>query len=50
MIRRLYRSLPGAPALRVAILVVLAAAMLALLVAAYELLGRALLDSGGTIG
>lgn len=50
MIRRLYLRLPGPAALRVAIVVVLAAAVLALLLAGYEWLGRAVLDSGGTMG
>jgi hypothetical protein len=48
--RRWYRRLPGPAALRVAILVVAAAAVAALLLLGYEWLGRAFLDSGGTIG
>jgi hypothetical protein len=42
--------LPGPAALRVAIVVVLVAAAAALLLLGYEWLGRAVLDSGGTMG
>jgi hypothetical protein len=45
-----YRRLPGPAPLRVAIVVLVVAAALALLLAGYEWLGRAFLDSGGTIG
>lgn len=50
MIRRVCHRLPGPAALRVAIVVMLAAAVLALLLLGYEWLGRAFLDSGGTMG
>jgi len=45
-----YRRLPGRTALRVAIVVLVVAAAVALLLLGYEWLGRAFLDSGGTIG
>lgn len=47
---RWYGRLPGPAALRVAIVVVLAAATVALLLLGYEWLGRVVLDSGGTMG
>jgi hypothetical protein len=50
MIRRLYHALPGARAVRVALLIVIAAATIVLLVVFYEWLGVTLLDSGGRIG
>ncbi|MBN2114072.1 MAG: hypothetical protein JW785_08095 [Acidimicrobiia bacterium] len=45
-----FGRLPGPTALRVAIAIVLAVGLAALLLLGYEWLGRAFLDSGGTIG
>lgn len=45
-----YHRLPGPAALRVAVVVLAAAALLALLLLGYEWLGRVFLDSGGTMG
>jgi hypothetical protein len=45
-----YHRLPGPAALRVAIVVLVAAATIALLLLGYEWLGRVFLDSGGSMG
>ena len=47
---RWYHRLPGPTALRVAIVVMIAAGAAALLLLGYEWLGRVVLDSGGTMG
>ena len=50
MIRRLYQALPGGPAVRTTVMVLIAAAALALILLLYDWLGGILLDSGGSIG
>ena len=49
MIRRLYQALSGVPAVRLGLMVIIAAAATALLIVFYEWLGT-LLDSGGGMG
>jgi hypothetical protein len=44
------RRLPGPAWVRAAVVVALAAALAALMLAGYEWLGRAFLDTGGTMG
>ena len=50
MIRRFYHALPGVPAVRFGLMVVIAAAATALLIVFYDWLGTTLLDSGGGMG
>lgn len=47
---RWLNRLPGPAAVRVVLVVAVAAAVLALVLLGYEWLGRAFLDSGGTMG
>jgi len=49
-VSRWLNRLPGPAAVRVVLVVAVAAAVLALVLLGYEWLGRAFLDSGGTMG